>query len=60
MAKASNWNIAGINLCQSDAIFQDLQKAIAADKFTSLIGIAGHRGPMDIDYSTRTVTFRNF
>ena len=60
MAKTKNlWKIAGIDLTETDEIFKKLQRALAAGDYQSLRGIAGHHGPMDIDFSTRTVTFRN-
>lgn len=62
MAKTSKWRINGINLAPSDAIYQNIQEAAAAGNLseTHLAGIAGHRGPVDVDFSTRTIDFRNF
>ena len=54
-----DWTIVGINLIPSDEIYKQLQRALAAGDVQSLRGIAGHKGPMDVDFATRTVTFRN-
>lgn len=58
--KKSNWKIHGINLTSSDAIYQSIMKAITEKRFNDLRGIAGHQGPIDIDFETQTVTYRSF
>ena len=62
MARNNKWKITGINLTESDAIYQNIQQAAANWELSesNLAGIAGHRGPVDVDFFTRTIDFRNF
>lgn len=56
------WNLFGVNLISSDAIFSKVKKAIESNNLTQehLQKETGHLAPIIIDRSARTICFQRF
>lgn len=60
--RKGNWNIHGVALTPSDAIYHKLQKCIEEGTLAEahLQQVTGHKLPIKVDFSERSITFCNF
>lgn len=57
-----NWKVVGMNLAPSDSIYATLKSHIESGNLeqAALQKATGNNLPIIVDYSSKTITFRNF
>lgn len=56
------WKIHGVDIIPSDSIYIDVKKCIEEGTLspTHLQTITGHRSPIEVNFSERSITFSRF